>query len=236
MKKPHLILPLLPLLAACATTPPEKKPELPKLETKLQKSSYALGVEFMKNLTKDEITLDKDLFNLGIDDVLAGNAMRLDDKQFRKALDWVIIQRVQYHNKISDQNLAEGKMFLAQNKLKPGVIELPSGVQYRVLKSGNGNKKPTLSHNVALRYRIMRTNGEEVSSSDKKSTLPEFSVEALIKGWQEAVMMMVVGDKWEIFAPGPLAYGEKGVQKRKIGPNEAMIFETELVDIKKPEK
>ncbi len=230
------ILPLLTLLAACAATPPEKKPDLPQLETKLQKSSYAMGAEFMKNLKKDEIPLDEDMFNLGINDVLNGTSLRLDDKQYRKALDWVIIQRVQYHNKVSDQNLSEGKKFLAQNKLKPGVIELPSGVQYRVLTSGSGKKKPALSDNAVLRYRIKRTNGEEVSSSDKKSALPEFSVEALIKGWQEAVMLMVVGDKWEIFAPGPLAYGEKGVQKRKIGPNEAMIFETELVEIKKPEK
>ena len=234
MTRKLLALSCLILLAACAATPPEKKPDLPQLETKLQKSSYALCVEYMKNLRKDDLALDQEMFSLGMNDFLAGKAIRLDENQLQKALDWVLIQRVQYHNKLSDQNLAAGKKFLEANKQNPGIVPLASGVQYRILASGDGKKKPTLADNVALEYRIKHIDGKEASSTLNKTQKPEFPVENLIKGWQEAILMMVVGDKWEIFVPGPLAYGEKGMQKKRVGPNETMIFETELLSINKP--
>jgi FKBP-type peptidyl-prolyl cis-trans isomerase len=126
-------------------------------------------------------------------------------------------------------NLEKSKTFLAENAKKDGVQTLKSGLQYSVIKKGNG-KSPTLTSEVKVHYEGTLVSGEVFDSSIKRNEPAEFPVNGVIPGWTEALQRMVVGDKWKLFIPPELAYGERGSQGA-IGPNEALIFEVELLDI-----
>ena len=123
-------------------------------------------------------------------------------------------------------NQREGSAFLATNKTKPGVVTLPSGLQYKILKAGNG-KKPIESDTVECKYRGTLINGTEFDSSQAAS----FPVAGVIPGWTEALKLMPVGSRWELFIPPHLAYGAQGTG-RDIGPDATLIFEVELLAIK----
>jgi FKBP-type peptidyl-prolyl cis-trans isomerase FklB len=127
------------------------------------------------------------------------------------------------------KNKAEGQAFLAKNKTQPGVATLPSGLQYKVLKAGQG-KKPTINDTVVCNYRGTFINGTEFDSSYKRNQPASFAVDGVIKGWTEALQLMPVGSKWQLFIPPELAYGERGAQGA-IPPNSTLIFEVELLSI-----
>ena len=131
----------------------------------------------------------------------------------------------------SEKNAKEGAAFLAENKNKEGVITLESGLQYKVLKSGDG-PSPKETDTVVTHYRGNLINGEIFDSSYKRGQPATFPVSGVIAGWTEALQKMKVGDKWQLFIPSNLAYGENGAGQ-KIGPNEVLIFELELLEIKK---
>lgn len=218
-------------LAGCATTDQPKEPEN-QLNSDLQKSSYAQGVEHVKNLQKSQISLDRSAFLAGIDDMLNHRVLRLNPKELQKGMDWVFVQHVLYNQKLADENQAKGQTFLNANKQKLGVVTLPSGLQYKVLAKGNGIKKPTLNDKAIVRYRISRLNGEELTVSGKNEmSPPEISLKGLIKGWKEAMLLMTVGDKWQLFVPAELAYGEAGASGGGVQPNETLIYEVDLVSI-----
>ena len=131
--------------------------------------------------------------------------------------------------KLAEKNQKEGEAFLAQNKTKEGVVTLPSGLQYQVLRTGDG-KKPSLSDTVVCHYRGTTVDGKEIDNSykrDKPQTLP---VTDAIKGWTEALVLMPVGSKWQLFIPPSLAYGARGASG-SVGPNATLIFELELLSI-----
>jgi FKBP-type peptidyl-prolyl cis-trans isomerase FklB len=128
-----------------------------------------------------------------------------------------------------DANKKEGEAFLADNKSKEGVVALPSGLQYKVLKEGNG-PKPTATDSVVCNYRGTLINGTEFDSSTKHGGPATFPVNGVIKGWTEALQLMPVGSKWQLFVPSDLAYAERGAGA-DIGPNATLIFEVELVSI-----
>jgi FKBP-type peptidyl-prolyl cis-trans isomerase FklB len=128
-----------------------------------------------------------------------------------------------------DANKKEGEAFLADNKSKEGVVALPSGLQYKVLKEGNG-PKPTATDSVVCNYRGTLINGAEFDSSTKHGGPATFPVNGVIKGWTEALQLMPVGSKWQLFVPSDLAYAERGAGG-DIGPNATLIFEVELVSI-----
>jgi FKBP-type peptidyl-prolyl cis-trans isomerase len=128
-----------------------------------------------------------------------------------------------------DANKKEGEAFLADNKSKEGVVALPSGLQYKVLKEGNG-PKPTATDSVVCNYRGTLINGTEFDSSTKHGGPATFPVNGVIKGWTEALQLMPVGSKWQLFVPPDLAYAERGAGG-DIGPNATLIFEVELVSI-----
>ena len=128
-----------------------------------------------------------------------------------------------------EKNKKDGEAFLAANKKKDGVITLPSGLQYKILKEGTG-AKPTASQTVKCNYRGTFINGKEFDSSEIHGGPAEFPVGGVIKGWIEALQLMPVGSKWQLFVPSDLAYGPNG-QGQMIGPNAALIFEIELLSI-----
>ena len=128
-----------------------------------------------------------------------------------------------------DANKKEGEAFLAANKGKDGVVTLPSGLQYKILTAGTG-PKPTASDSVVCNYRGTLINGTEFDSSYKRGQPATFPVTGVIKGWTEALQLMPVGSKWQLFIPSDLAYGERGAGA-DIGPNSTLIFEVELLSI-----
>jgi FKBP-type peptidyl-prolyl cis-trans isomerase FklB len=130
-----------------------------------------------------------------------------------------------------DANKKEGDAFLAANKTKEGVVTLPSGLQYKILKEGNG-PKPTASDSVVCNYKGTLINGTEFDSSYKRGEPATFPVTGVIKGWTEALQLMPVGSKWQLFIPPDLAYGPRGTPGGPIGPNATLIFEVELISIK----
>jgi FKBP-type peptidyl-prolyl cis-trans isomerase FklB len=111
------------------------------------------------------------------------------------------------------------------------VVSLPSGVQYKIITEGKGKLKPTLKDIVSMQYKITNLNGELLFSTENKPTAPEVKVNTILKGWQEALLLMPVGSKWQLYVPGPLAYGEEVAPEGKLKPNELMVIETELVEI-----
>ncbi|HVG92460.1 MAG TPA: FKBP-type peptidyl-prolyl cis-trans isomerase, partial [Alphaproteobacteria bacterium] len=130
-------------------------------------------------------------------------------------------------------NMKEGEEFLAANKAKEGVVTLPSGLQYKILKQGDG-PKPTAADIVACNYRGTFINGIEFDSSYKRGQPLTFPLRGVIKGWTEALQLMPVGSKWQLFIPSDLAYGARGAGGL-IGPNATLIFEVELISIQNKE-
>jgi FKBP-type peptidyl-prolyl cis-trans isomerase FklB len=228
-----LTISLLALSVGCATMQPTLSKET-VLTTDMQKSSYAQGVLYMKNLQQSEIPLDPDLFMLGISDVLDKTPLRLNPEQLVRGRDWVYVQQMLYTERTSQKNEAEGDAFLKTNKNKAGVVTLASGVQYKILIEGKSKQKPTLKDTVTMRYRITRLNGELFSSTENTPKVPDVAVNTIMQGWQEPLLLMTVGSKWELYVPGSLAYGEAGAPEGKLGANETMIFNVELIGIKPP--
>jgi FKBP-type peptidyl-prolyl cis-trans isomerase FklB len=130
----------------------------------------------------------------------------------------------------ADKNQKEGEVFLAENKKKKGVVTLPSGLQYRVITAGTG-KIPKVTDTVTTHYRGTLIDGTEFDSSYKRGEPASFPVNGVVKGWTEALQLMKVGSKWQLFIPSNLAYGPQGAGQ-VIGPNATLIFEIELLSIK----
>lgn len=134
-------------------------------------------------------------------------------------------------DKLASENKTKSDQFLAANKSKKGIVTLPSGVQYRIIEDGTGTRHPTLQSEVTVHYRGSLMNGLEFDSSFARGQPVHFKVGDVIKGWQDVLPLMRVGDHWQIFVPPALAYGDRG-QPPRIGPNEALVFELKLIDIK----
>jgi FKBP-type peptidyl-prolyl cis-trans isomerase FklB len=136
--------------------------------------------------------------------------------------------------KLGEKNKKEGDVFLAENKKKEGVTTLPSGLQYKVLKNGDG-KNPSAEDTVKVNYKGSLINGTEFDSSEKHGGPADFPVSGVIPGWTEAIKLMKTGSKWQIFIPANLAYGEAGAGEGVIPPNSTLVFEVELIAIVEPE-
>ena len=202
-----------------------------------QQRSYALGMSQANGFRKNSYDVDLDLFTRGLKDALAGNKTLLTEEQSR-----VIVAALQTELKqkqlkrqreeartLGEKNLSEGEAFLASNKASDGVVTLESGLQYKVIKAGDG-KKPTVDDVVVVNYRGTLLDGTEFDSSKKRgpTSLP---VSKVIQGWSDALRLMPVGSKWQLFIPPNLAYGERSMG-RVIGPNATLVFDVELLGIK----
>jgi len=207
--------------------------EQPDLKTDKEKVNYAIGVNIIGNIKQQGVEIDLDLVMKGMKDAYSGGKLPLSDEDLRIAIDRyqtaVRQKRSQMTAKAAEDNKKEGEAFLAKNKKKEGVVLLPSGLQYKILKSGDG-RKPTDADTVECNYRGTLMNGAEFDSSHRTGKPASLKVSGVIPGWTEALKMMTVGSKWQIFVPSQLAYGERG--SGRIGPNATLIFEVELLAIK----
>jgi FKBP-type peptidyl-prolyl cis-trans isomerase FklB len=205
------------------------------LKTDKEKQSYAMGMNLGIGLHRQGMTLDPALVARGLRDAQAGGKTAMTEEESRTAVQ-------QFQNEVRQKmqtsaqqqgaaNRKEGEDFLAANKSKPGVITLPDGLQYKILKEGDG-PKPTASDTVSCNYRGTLINGKEFDSSYKRGQPASFPVGGVIKGWTEALQLMPVGSKWELYIPADLAYGDRGAGQ-DIGPGDTLIFEIDLLGIQK---
>jgi len=206
----------------------------PILKTKKDKISYSVGVSVANSFKQQGVEVDPDVMIKGLKDVMAGSKLLLTEEEIKVTLNTYQEELRQKQAKVRDaaaeKNSKEGEAFLAANKKKKDVVTLPSGLQYKVLKTGEG-RKPTDKDTVECHYRGTLISGTEFDSSYNSGKPLSFKVTGVIPGWTEALKLMNVGSKWQIFVPYQLAYGDRGAGNR-IGPKETLIFEIELVAIK----
>ncbi len=220
-----------------------KSAEPPALTTRKDKFSYALGMNIGSglgaNLKRQSVEVDWNLVSQGLKDSAAGSKTRLTDDEAKAVLTEVqneLQKQQQEKMKLaSEKNKTEGEAFLAANKSKEGIVTLPSGLQYKILNAGTG-PKPAASDSVVCNYRGTLINGTEFDSSYKRGQPATFGVSQVIKGWTEALQLMPVGSKWQLFIPSNLAYGERGEPRGGIEPNATLIFEVELLSIQEKTK
>lgn len=244
--------------AAPSQTPPAKKPAAPaakstspaakktgtatakpgattKLTSTKEKASYAIGMNLGGGLHRQNIDVDTASLVQGLKDALSGNKTLLSEEEARAALMQLQSEmQAKMQAKQAQEgeaNKKEGDAFLAANKTKEGVVTLPSGLQYKILKEGSG-PKPSAIDSVVCNYKGTLINGTEFDSSYKRGEPATFPVTGVIKGWTEALQLMPVGSKWELFIPADLGYGPRGTPGGPIGPNSTLIFEVELMSIK----
>ena len=205
----------------------------PKLADQKDKISYSIGIDIGNNLKKQSIDVDVDLLAKGVKDAVAGGETLLSPEEVRETL--ISLQKElrekgqERSRQAAEKNKREGEAFLAENKKKEGVVSLPSGLQYKVLTAGTGTS-PKETDTVEANYRGTLIDGTEFDSSYKRGEAAVFPVSGVIAGWTEALQLMKVGDKWQLFIPPDLAYGERGAGP--IEPNSTLIFDVELVSIK----
>jgi len=183
---------------------------------------------------KDSVDIDSSILVRGLRDGLAGGKTLMTDDEVRAALTALQTDlRAKREAKLQElaaTNKKEGEAFLAENKTKEGVVTLPSGLQYKILSEGTG-PKPTAADSVVCNYKGTLIDNSEFDSSYKRGQPATFPVTGIIKGWSEALQLMPVGSKWQLFIPPDLAYGERGGPGGGIGPNATLIFEVELMSI-----
>ena len=204
------------------------------LKTDKDKTNYSIGANIIGSIKQQGIEIDLDLVIKGMKDAYSGGTMLLSDEDIRIGIDRyqtaVKQKRSKMMAKASEENKKEGEAYLAENKKKEGVVTLPSGLQYKIVKTGDG-KKPSDTDTVECNYRGTLVNGTEFDSSQRAGKPATFKVNGVIPGWREALKLMPVGSTWQLVVPSALAYGERGAGG-KIGPNATLIFEVELVAIK----
>jgi FKBP-type peptidyl-prolyl cis-trans isomerase FklB len=250
MQKPSTSIPYLltvgVLLAGTALaqqTPAAPTPSAPAaaaqsdnspFKTDKEKASYALGMNIGSTFVRQSVDVDPNILVQGLKDEMAGGKTLMTEDEARATLTKLqgeMREKQMAKMKVeAEANKKEGDEFLAANKAKEGVVTLPSGLQYKILSAGTG-PKPTAKDTVVCNYRGTLINGKEFDSSYKRGEPATFPVSGVIKGWTEALQLMPVGSKWQLFVPADLAYGERGPAP-EIGPNATLIFDVELLSIK----
>lgn len=204
------------------------------LETQTDKVSYSIGLNIGQNMKRDSIKINPEVLIRGIMDASLDSARHLmTEAQIQETMTAFQkeMQKKQQENArmAGEKNRAEGDAYLAANSKKPGVVTLPSGLQYRIITQGTG-KKPSASSTVSTHYVGRLLNGFEFDSSVKRGQPATFPCNGVIKGWSEALQIMPVGSKWELVIPPSLGYGEQGAGG-VIPPNAVLVFELELLSI-----
>jgi FKBP-type peptidyl-prolyl cis-trans isomerase FklB len=207
------------------------------LKTDKQKQSYAIGQSMAKNLQRGGLTtddVDTAVLARGIRDALSNAKPAMTEDEQHAALTALsTTARTKAEAKktvMGAENKKAGDAFLAANKGKDGVVTLPSGLQYKIITAGTG-PKPAATDTVVCNYRGVLIDGKEFDASAKHGGPASFPVNGVIKGWTEALQLMPVGSKWQLFIPPDLAYGAQGAGS-DIGPNATLVFDVELVSIK----
>ena len=204
-----------------------------QLKTKQERVGYAIGMNIATNMMKQKVDVDADQLAAGLKAVLKGEKTLLSEAEMGEVL-------MSYQQEMQRQQMAKmaaeaakneklSKEFLAANSKKDGVVTLPSGLQYKILKAGTG-AKPTVNSKVQVDYRGSLIDGTEFDSSYKRGQAASFPVNGVIAGWTEALQLMKVGAKWQLVIPADLAYGENGAPPT-IPPNATLVFDVELLKI-----
>jgi FKBP-type peptidyl-prolyl cis-trans isomerase FklB len=205
----------------------------PTIESRRDKVSYAFGADLARDLKRSNAEINPDLVVRALSDSLAGRKLIMTDDEVTATLSqFAADQKQDYqHAKVmvGEKNRKAAETFVADNVKKEGVVTLPSGLQYKVLKKGSGNT-PAPDDNVVCNYRGTLLDGTEIDSSYKRKEPSTLPVKGVIAGLTEALELMPVGSKWQVFVPPTLAYGDKIVAG--FGPNAMLIFELELLSIK----
>jgi FKBP-type peptidyl-prolyl cis-trans isomerase FklB len=215
----------------CSVALAEDKPALKDAKDKV---SYSIGLDIGTTLKKQKIDINPDALSAGVRDAVTGAKPQMTDDQIKETMSTfskdLSEKQATASREAATKNAAASEKFLADNKTKPGVKTTASGLQYKVLKEGSG-PSPKETDTVVTNYRGTLIDGTEFDSSYKRNEPATFQVNRVIKGWTEALQLMKKGAKYQLFIPANLAYGPQGAGA-EIGPNAALIFEVELVDIK----
>lgn len=209
--------------------------DVTSLTTDKDKLSYSIGIDLGKNFKTQGIDLSPDALAKGMQDALSGGQQLLTEDQMKEVLNKfqkdMMAKRNAEMNKKAEENKTKGEAFLKENKSKPGVVVLPSGLQYKIIEAGNGTK-PGKSDTVTVEYTGHLIDGTVFDSTEKTGKPATFQVSQVIPGWTEALQLMPAGSTWEVYIPANLAYGPRGVGG-PIGPNETLVFKIHLISVKK---
>src|ERR1700756_1197427 len=220
----------------------ESTPATSTFKDDKDKVSYSLGVDIGRTLQRLQLDLNQNALSQGITDVLGNKPMAMSDQELQQTLQAFQQKMMQKQQEamskkqeemkaVAEKNKAQGKKFLDENSKKADVKTTASGLQYKVIKAGSGDK-PKDTDVVETNYRGTTIDGKEFDSSAKHGSSFSFPVNGVIKGWSEALKMMPVGSKWELYVPSDLAYGDEGYGE-DIAPGSTLVFEVELLSIKK---
>ena len=197
------------------------------------KVSYAIGYEIGKDFVEKNMDVDLQTVIRAIQDGYAKRNPAVPEDQMREAMgvmrEKMLAEARTRFESLARENKAKSDKFLAENRTKKGIVALPSGIQYRVIEDGTG-KRATPTSEVTVHYRGSLSSGLEFDSSFARGQPASFKVDSVIEGWKEILPMMKVGDHWQVFLPPEKAYGMRG--QGPIGPNEALVFDIKLVDVK----
>jgi len=202
------------------------------VNTEKGKLSYAVGWDIGADIARRSTEFDVESLISAIRDRVADSEPRVAVEEMRTLLtalqEKVRAEQVEQFRVLSEKNQADSEAFLTANKTKTGIVVLPSGIQYRIIEEGEG-ARPGLESKVTVHYRGSKLDGREFDSSFARGTPEEFTVNAVLKGWQEVLPLMKAGSTWQIFVPPELAFGARG--NPPVGPNEALMFDLKLVEI-----
>jgi FKBP-type peptidyl-prolyl cis-trans isomerase FklB len=205
------------------------------LATDKDKLSYSIGADLGKNFKNQGIDINPDALAKGMQDGISGAQLLLTEEQMKDVLNKfqkeLMAKRGAEFNKKAEENKVKGEAFLTSNKAKPGIVVLPSGLQYKILEEGKGNK-PSKADTVTVEYTGTLIDGTVFDSTEKNGKPATFQVSQVIPGWTEALQLMPAGSTWEIYVPSDLAYGPRSVGG-PIGPNETLVFKIHLLSVKK---
>ncbi len=227
MKQLGAVVIMIAAVAAIAAEPPAFSDEQ-------DKASYAIGLQIARSMKAQGVPLNVDAFAKGFQAGYSGAPALLSDEELQRTLQAFQQEMMKKQQQAiaaeSAANREKGKAFLEANKAKDGVVELPSGLQYKVIKAGTG-KKPKADSTVRVHYRGRLLDGTEFDSSFKRGQPAEFPVNSVIQGWTEALQLMQEGAEWELYIPASLAYGDQGAGGM-IKPGSTLIFNVELLEVK----
>ncbi len=202
--------------------------------TDKEKASYAIGMNIGKSLQHDGLEVDANVVAQGLKDAMSGAPSKISEADAQDAMGklrtQVMAKKQEEQAHAGDANKKAGDQFMAANKSKEGVVTLPDGLQYKIVKAGTG-PKPKATDTVEVNYRGTTIDGNEFDSSYKRGKPETLGVNQVIKGWTEALELMPVGSKWQLVIPPDLAYGPNGAGG-VIGPNSTLVFDIELLSIK----
>ena len=224
---------LLGVAAGCS--PRVEAPKPLTLKDDRDKASYALGASVGNSLRRQEADLNYDAFLQGVKDARAGASPLISEAEARDAIakyqQQLAGRQQERLRQLAAANKQQGEAFLAENKAKPGVVTLPSGLQYKILREGDG-PVPKPEESVTLNYRGTFINGTEFDNSAKLKQPPTFAINSpfVFPGWAEALTNMKRGAKWQLYIPPNLAYGEAG-RPPVIAPNATLLLEVELLAV-----